>query len=891
MTASIFSAAARKGAALGRRFGLTCRLVMARLSPRRGRPAATPTFPASTAPENPSLRALTAAALALPGLAQSPAHAAAGDEASFQYGHYKETPRTLYDGIRSAYDPIRVDNLSGSVTATLFDRWKFAFNYIQDTWSGATPITTAPNALGGNNYPSRNANLTGATPLIAGNGTLAYDRQFNPYRLNLETGEYIKDTRLVHTIATASPETRQQGDFKLGYEWDEAAATLGGGISEEPDYHSAFVNLGGRWDLDQKRTTLNLGLSYTHSDITATLDPDASIYYDYSGYAKQIKTSLGPDGTPVRTLEATRQDWTTRFSLTQILTKNSLVETGVGYTRSTGYQANPYKVVDFVFVDPNQTPMDTGTPGLPLLLAADVQAVLEQRPEARNQATWDARYVHYVEPLDAAVHLGYRFYHDDWGIDAHTFDADWRQPLGSGWTITPRFRYYSQNAADFYQPYFLFKQAQPTLGSSSRLDLNAVPVGAYSSDYRLSGFGTLSGGITVSKKLGKALTFEGGFEYYTHAGDLKLGGGGEGDFADFDYYQWNASVKVDLFAPLHLTDDGDDPHAHHHHHGHAGAHAPAGVMFSHTLGKAGDVMVGYRFMWTNQSGDLLNGTRSVSDAALIERGCGTGKCTYTQRDMSMQMHMVDLMYAPTDWLTLMLMPQFMNMDMDFRQFEGAPPPDGETHNHGGTLRHATGGVGDTGIYALFKLFDAPGHSLHGTVGFTAPSGDSGLKMPSVGLYYDYGMQLGSGTWDFRPSLTYTGHEERWSWGAQLSGVKRLGDRNAQGYILGDIFQSTAWGSYRVLDWLAASVRGIYTVQGKIEGQYKNAASYSGTMDFPTNYGGHYWDVGIGLNAVVPEGSFQGHQFAVEWLQPAMDSVHGYQLERAGTLAATWSVMF
>jgi hypothetical protein len=833
------------------------------------------------------LRALTAAALALPGLAQPPAHAAEGDEAGFQYGHYKETARTLFDGLRSAYDPIQVDNLQGHGNITLFDRWKFAFNYTQDTWSGATPVTTAPNALGGNN-----PQVTGATPLILGNGTLLYDRQFNPYKLDLTTGEYRKDTRLVHTIASASPETRQQGDFKLGYEWDEAALTVSGGLSEEPDYHSAFANIGGRWDLNQKLTTLNLGLGYTNSDVTANLDPNASAYYDYSAYANQIKTTPGPNGTELRTLYGTRQDWSPYFGVTQVLTKNALIESGVGYTRSTGYLANPYKVVDFVFVDPNQTPMDLGTPDLPPLLAPEVQAVLEQRPHVRNQVAFDLRYVQYVEPLDAAVHLGYRFFHDDWGIDAHTFDADWGQPLGDGWTITPRIRYYSQNAADFYQPYFLFKQAEPKVGSTGQIDLGRVPVGAYSSDYRLSGFGALSGGVTVTKKLGKAVTLEGGFEYYTHAGDLKLGGGGEGDFANFDYYQFNAAIKVDLSASsLAAGDSGDEAHAHHHHGGHRGGHAPAGVMFSHMLVKAGDIMVGYRYMYSLQSGGMLHGTNSVGDATLVAQGCAGQKCTYAPREMSMQMHMLDLMYAPTDWLNLMLMPQFMDMDMDFRQLEGAPPPAGASHAHGGALRHNTGGVGDIGMYALFKLFDEPGHHVHTSVGFTAPSGDAGLKMPTSGIFNDYGMQLGSGTWDFRPSLTYTGQMDRWSWGVQLSGIKRLESRNEFGYALGDVFQSTAWGSYNVLDWLSASVRGVYTAQGKINGRYNGPASFSGTMDLPANYGGHYWDVGFGLNAAVPSGTFQGNQFGVEWLQPVMDDVHGYQLERTGSLSATWSLAF
>ncbi len=812
-----------------------------------------------------------------------PAHAAEGDEAGFQYGHYKEGGRQLYnDGSR--YDPIQVDNLFGNARVTLFDRWKFAFNYMQDTWSGATPVATAPLALGGN--PPQ---LSGASPLILGNGTLLYDRQFNPYRFDFSTGEYRKDRRLVHTLASASPETRQQGIFSLGYEWDEAALDMGGGLSEEPDYHSAFFNVDGRWDLNQKRTTLNLGLSYTHSDIEAGLDPDASAYFDASAFRRQIDTVESTSGPPIQTLRGVRQDWATRFSLAQVLTKNSLLETGLSYTRSTGFQENPYKVVDFVFVDPAQTPIDIGVPGLPLLLMPQVQAVLEQRPDVRNQWSWDARYVHYVEGLNAALHLGYRFYHDDWGIDAHTFEVEWGQPLGRGWMITPRVRYYTQDAADFYRPYLLFRSAEPRMGTSDQIDLRRVPVKNYSSDHRLSAYGAVSGGVTISKAVGKAVHLEAGFEYYTHAGGLKLDGGGEASYADFDYYQFNAGLRVDLSAPLLSGDSGHDAHAGHG--GYSGSLAPAGVMFDHMMHKAGAFMIGYRYMYSLQDGDMLRGTDPVGDAIIVANGCAQQACSLTPREMSMHMHMLDLMYAPADWLTLMLMPQFVSMEMGLRPLAGAPPDESDGHIHGGRLGHATGGVGDTGLYALARLFETPGHHLHLSLGLTAPTGDVGQKIHSGTEFIHYGMQLGSGTWDFRPSLTYTGYLNRWSWGGQLSGIKRLENRNESGFAFGDQFQSTAWGSYHVLDWLSASVRGVYTVQGAIRGEYNGLHSESGPMDFPASYGGHYWDVGFGISAVVPGGAFQGNRFGVEWLQPVEDDVNGYQLERTGSLSATWGLAF
>ncbi|NJD06274.1 MAG: hypothetical protein FIA97_07215 [Methylococcaceae bacterium] len=263
----------------------------------------------------------------------------------------------------------------------------------------------------------------------------------------------------------------------------------------------------------------------------------------------------------------------------------------------------------------------------------------------------------------------------------------------------------------------------------------------------------------------------------------------------------------------------------------------------------------------------------------------------------MHMHMLDLMYAPTDWLNLMLMPQFMDMDMSLRVLNGAVAEGGHplVRHH-----HATGGVGDTGMYGLVKLWEIPGQHLHLTLGVSAPTGDIGQKIkvhthtanagtPTELIHY--GMQLGSGTWDFKPSLTYTGQADSWSWGGQVTGTKRLESRNDQGYSLGDAIQASVWGGFSPLHWLTASVRGVYTAQGRIRGEYARPHSQIGPMDFPASYGGNYWDVGLGLNAVVPAGSFQGHRLSVEWLEPVSTQVNGYQLDRKAGLFATWSVAF
>jgi hypothetical protein len=305
-------------------------------------------------------------------------------------------------------------------------------------------------------------------------------------------------------------------------------------------------------------------------------------------------------------------------------------------------------------------------------------------------------------------------------------------------------------------------------------------------------------------------------------------------------------------------------------------------------------MVGVRYAYSLQEGQMRRGTGPASDLEIVNRGCGPQrKCTYAPLDMTMNMYMVDLMYAPTDWLTLMLMPQFMSMDMHLRRLDGAPPPSPEDihASHGANPYHASGGVGDLFASGMFKLLEHPGHKLHLTLGFTAQTGSVNQRSNGNADFEHYGMQLGSGTWSFWPSLTYNGFAGDFNWGGQTSAIAALDGPNESGFAFGNLFQATAWGGYQLQDWLSGTVHAVYTLQDAIDGQYPAPFVPSGPMDMPGSYGGQFLDIGIGLTAMVQSGDFAGNHFGVEWLQPAYNDYNGYQLERTGTLFATWSLAF
>jgi hypothetical protein len=330
----------------------------------------------------------------------------------------------------------------------------------------------------------------------------------------------------------------------------------------------------------------------------------------------------------------------------------------------------------------------------------------------------------------------------------------------------------------------------------------------------------------------------------------------------------------------------------------ADQHAPAGVMFDH-MHKAGGFMVGYRYGGTFADGDVLRGTGFADDNEIAVKGCSPHRCTMKPSEMTMNMHMLDIMYAPTNWMTLMVMPMWMSHDMTMVPLQtsghgGHEEEHGAEHGgghggHAGPHSHGVEGWGDTIFGPELKIADGPGYHLQFSPMFSAPTGRVDFK--PGGVFTHYGMQLGSGTWDFWPSITYTGRADRLTWGAQVLGVIRMEEENESGYRLGDTLQATAWGSYRFADWISASVRGLYTEQGEIEGHYNGPHNHSSPPDLQFNYGGQFFDIGFGVNTVVTGGALKGLRLSAEWLQPIEDNPNGYQLEREGTIWANASMAF
>ena len=276
--------------------------------------------------------------------------------------------------------------------------------------------------------------------------------------------------RPVQSLTGASVrERRYAGDLKVTRRFGDYAFSVSRALSDEHDYHSRAFGLEGRADFNQKNTTAIVGYGKSNDRINS---------HDDATLNKQRVTKEYLAG------------------VTQVLTSTSLVQTTLNWTRGDGWFNDPYKLT-FTF-------FPTGFPAI----------VPDRRPDHRDTFAWLTRYRAHFPGAHGTLQADYRYYHDDWGITAHTLEVAWQHELNERWSVRPALRYYTQSAADFYSPLVPSRPPPPIL----------------SSDQRLSAFGGLSPSLRVARRFANGILVEGTAGYVHNASSLRLGGSGNPAF-------------------------------------------------------------------------------------------------------------------------------------------------------------------------------------------------------------------------------------------------------------------------------------------------------------------------------------------------------------------------
>ena len=331
------------------------------------------------------------------------------------------------------------------------------------------------------------------------------------------------------------------------------------------------------------------------------------------------------------------------------------------------------------------------------------------------------------------------------------------------------------------------------------------------------------------------------------------------------------------------------------------AHAPISVMGDHTH-REGGWMLSYRYMDMQMDG-MRSGTARVSSSDVLD---ADGGYTVTPEWMTMEMHMLGMMYAPTNKFTLMAMANYIDTKMEHRvSLEPLVTAIGDDQ-----FTTRSNGLGDIKLSALYRFYLEKNCKAHFGLGLSLPTGSIDEKDRTPRPPAKMGdppsfnknqlpapMQLGSGTFDLLPSLTYVQQFTDWSWGAQASGAIRLESENNNNYRLGNKFELLSWAGYNLSEWLGINGGLSYTYTGELKGNQKGVGTAgpmgrrSVTTAFSDNYGGERIDVIFGINLLKPTGFLKGHRLAFDLRLPLWRDLNGYQLESDSVLTLGWQKAF
>ena len=299
--------------------------------------------------------------------------------------------------------------------------------------------------------------------------------------------------------------------------------------------------------------------------------------------------------------------------------------------------------------------------------------------------------------------------------------------------------------------------------------------------------------------------------------------------------------------------------------------APGLVPFDIMTGQAGKWMIGYQFMFEKMDGNLA-GTDDISEASILRR------FSTAPTDMTMQMHMAMVMYAPTDRLTLMALLPYVRKEMNHVTVDGA------------RFAERTAGIGDAelrGMYAVYET-EQPRHWLLLNGGVGLPTGSIDATMD--GMRLEYPMQIGSGTFSLLPGVTYLGQVLPWGWAADFGSTVRLG-LNDNGYRLGNRYQL----GISITRQLANSVSVSGGTRGELWENIRGSDPVLDPTDEPTKdpnlQGGKRFSALFGITSHPQKGILKGQHFHFQAEVPLVQSLDGPQLKRSWIFRLGWQVEF
>ncbi len=123
--------------------------------------------------------------------------------------------------------------------------------------------------------------------------------------------------------------------------------------------------------------------------------------------------------------------------------------------------------------------------GLPFhrVYFADNSVHVENLPNTRMKIPLGFRASYFIGDR-VILKTFYRYYHDNWGLSAHTIDAETSVKITPFFSITPFYRFYKQTAINYFAPYKIHTASDQYY--SSNYDLSAFSSNFYGAGFRVA---------------------------------------------------------------------------------------------------------------------------------------------------------------------------------------------------------------------------------------------------------------------------------------------------------------------------------------------------------------------------------------------------------------------
>ena len=250
---------------------------------------------------------------------------------------------------------------------------------------------------------------------------------------------------------------------------------LGAQLSVAAEYDYFSLGVGGSYSrlFNEKNTEVSLKVN-AYFDRWNTIYPIELRPFEpggpglndalFAGRTLSGNTAYDPAFAPFEAKN--RNSYSVGLGFSQILSKKLQGSLGLDLVLQEGLLSTPFQRVYF---------QDVGDSFLDGFHLAEA---IELLPDQRFKAALGGRLNYYVS---AAVSLRsfYRIYRDDWGLVSHTASLEIPWKIAERFTLYPSYRYYTQTAADAFQPYNAHLSSDPY----------------YTSDYDLSEYAASQYGL------------------------------------------------------------------------------------------------------------------------------------------------------------------------------------------------------------------------------------------------------------------------------------------------------------------------------------------------------------------------------------------------------------